>query len=92
MKKGAPDYSIHRGIDHSRGESAQTLEPRSLIAEALWRLETSEELKLQDHVLSAIAKDLDGALRDIRSAKMDIQSIVEDSDARAAFRKGRRRT
>ena len=91
MKKGAHDFSIHLHIDHTRGESAQTPEPRSAIKEALWRLEQVEKLALQDHLLAAIAKDLDGALRDIRSAKMNIQSIAEDGEARDAFRKSRRR-
>lgn len=67
-------------------DAETTPEPRSQIEEALWRLKqanTFDELTL---LLRAISRDLDGALRDIRSAKLDLRAVSDDSDLKDEFR------
>lgn len=74
------------GLDHGRGERESTPEPRSQIEEALRLLRGANTVEQQGLLLKAISRDLDGALRDIRAAKLDVHAIVDDSDLRDEFR------
>jgi hypothetical protein len=91
LPKGThPPLSLASGsYDRQRGETPSTLEPRSSINEAIYRLKTVENLSLSSGLLIALARDLDGALRDIRTAKLDVKSIVDDPNARDTLRKSR---
>lgn len=88
-KRRSLDDDMH--LDYSRGERAATPDPTRLINEAIRSVAGADTLEAQGAILKAIARDLDGALRDIRSAKIDIKSISDDGDAREAFRKSRNR-
>ena len=73
-------------IDRFKGERAQTPEPKSQILEALELLKSADTVQEQSLLLKAISRDLDGALRDIRAAKLDVRGITDDSDLRAEFK------
>ena len=68
----------------------QTREPLSAIRETLLNLE-DENLEPASRALMAVFRDLDGALRDIRRARNDIEAIAGDSDRRDGFKKRLRR-
>jgi hypothetical protein len=65
---------------------AQTEEPKSTIERLRYEFGDNPNLEIPTKTLLAIAKELDGALRDIRAAKLDIRAIADDSDLREEFR------
>jgi hypothetical protein len=65
---------------------AQTDEPKSTIDQIRYEYGGNANLAIPTRTLLAIAKELDGALRDIRSAKLDIRAIADDSDLREEFK------
>jgi hypothetical protein len=72
-------------VDTARGQRERTEEPRSAIYELL--LDTPElDSAAVARCLNAIASDLDGAFRDIRATRADIEAIKNDSDLRADFK------
>lgn len=72
---------------HIRGE---TDEPRSAIAQARYEYGKNPNLEAPTRTLLAIARELDGALRDIRSTKLDVKAILDDSDLRREFKEWQR--
>ena len=85
-----PEKITWNTLDYSRGERPSTPEPLRRIWEALNFLQTADTLENQFIILKAIAKDLDGAMVDIRAARMNIEAIVGNADMRDRFR-GRKR-
>jgi hypothetical protein len=67
-------------------EKERTPEPKSSIEEALYLLRSANTVQELSLLQKAISRDLDGALRDIRSAKLDVRAILDDSDLRDEFR------
>jgi hypothetical protein len=64
----------------------QTEEPTSAIRAAVYEFKDTDDLAIPTKTLLAIGKDLEGALRDIRAARSDIQLIVDDADLRSEFK------
>lgn len=73
-------------LDWRRGERESTPEPKSPIQEALWLAQSANTVEEIALLLKAVSRGLDGALRDIRSAKLDLLSISDDGDLRDEFR------
>ena len=72
-------------------EMRRTEEPRSEIQSAVWKLlsdqgHTAKELS---SLLKAALRDLDGALRDIRVARLNIEEISGSGELRGVQRKWR---
>ena len=65
-------------VEREKGETNSTPEPKSQIDEALFLLRQANTVEQQSLLLKAISRDLDGALRDIRVAKLDVRAIVDD--------------
>ncbi|MDV6225843.1 hypothetical protein R2G56_06055 [Nitratireductor aquimarinus] len=65
---------------------AETDEPQSGIRKISYEYGDVSNLEIPTRTLIAIAKEIDGALRDIRSARNDISAIEKDSDLRDEFR------
>jgi FtsZ-binding cell division protein ZapB len=64
-------------------QSPETREPRSAIKSVEG---DPNDLANVPALMFAMSNDLDGALRDIRAARADIDAIVNDSDLRSEFR------
>ena len=78
---------FYTGFDyHQRPE---TEEPKSSILEQLKSIGDSSNLQIADRILLAIANDAEGAFRDIRAIRADIEAIRDDSDLRAEFKSWR---
>jgi hypothetical protein len=71
------------GNDRSRYE---TEEPRSEIGQLHYEYRNNPDLEVPTRTLLAIAKELDGALLDIRAARTTMSEIADDSDLRADFK------
>lgn len=65
---------------------AETREPFSAIQKARYEYGNTPNLEIPTRTLFAIAKELDGALRDIRAARNDIEAIADNSDLRDSFK------
>lgn len=63
-----------------------TPDPRSAITQIIYEFPNNANLDIPTRTLRAIAKELDGALRDIRAARHDIEAIADDSDLRESFK------
>ena len=68
------------------GIRPQTRDPDPQIPEMLFEFKHTSNLEVPALAIMAIARDLDGALRDIRSTRADIEAIANDSDLRSEFR------
>lgn len=77
-----PPEAGGRGLE----AKAETDEPPSEISKVRFEYANDENLEIPTRTLLAIAKELDGALRDIRSAKQDIKAIARDPDLTEEFR------
>ena len=64
----------------------KTDEPQSKILEVRYEYGENPNLEVPTRTLLAIAKEIDGAIRDIRAARADIAAISDDSDLREAFK------
>lgn len=69
----------------------QTDEPRSAIEQLRYEYGDASDLEIPTRTLLAISKEIDGALRDIRRARLDIDAIADDSDLRDDFREWQER-
>jgi hypothetical protein len=73
-------------VEFVPGHSDSTKEPRSRIQDALFDLGSADSIEALSAITKAISKDLDGALRDIRSTRLDVKSITDDPDYAKEFR------
>ncbi|MCP4304906.1 MAG: hypothetical protein GY788_08555 [bacterium] len=72
-----------------RGHRTETEDPRAKVPSALMDIE-AEAPGPATRALMSMLDDLDGALRDVRAARRDIDLIAGDSDQRARFKKWNR--
>lgn len=64
----------------------KTEETQSVISATLYEFSKLEDLTIPTRTIIAIARDLDGALRDIRAARLNFEAISKDPDWREDFR------
>ncbi|RWA64410.1 hypothetical protein [Mesorhizobium sp.] len=69
---------------------SQTQEPRSAISMARYEYGSNPDLEIPTKTLLAIAKEIDGALRDIRAARLDLREIAGDDVLREEFKEWQR--
>ncbi|MBB4001576.1 hypothetical protein [Aurantimonas endophytica] len=69
---------------------AEKDEPQSAIMLARYEYGENPNLEIPTRTLLAIAKELDGTLRDVRAARLDIKAIADDSDLRNDFKEWQR--
>ncbi|PAP91398.1 hypothetical protein [Mesorhizobium wenxiniae] len=67
--------------DLKRHERVATSEPRLEIDEAIYQLRNAN-LDHPTQLIQAVAKQIDGALRDVRAARNQVEAIADDSDLR----------
>ena len=67
-----------------RSDMTSTPPPRSEILTALYGAE--DDLPTISRILKGTAKDIEGALLDVRAARLSLQSIDDEPETRAAFR------
>ena len=79
-----PRIPYNKGFDWRTRPS--TDEPKSAIRDIIYEYQDGDNLEVPTRTLFAIAKELDGALRDVRAARADINAIASDSDSRADFK------
>lgn len=72
--------------DQRDAARAETDEPKSAIRTINYEFNNNANLDIPTRTLLAISKEIDGALRDIRAARNDIEAITDDSDLRDDFR------
>jgi hypothetical protein len=78
--------NVRRGAYYPEKDGDATLEPRSTIQRVLWELKDHPDLPdPAGRILKAIARDIDGALQDIRAARLDVLTIKSDPDLRDAY-------
>ncbi|MBZ0217520.1 MAG: hypothetical protein K8F25_13260 [Fimbriimonadaceae bacterium] len=81
-----PDPRLISGFGSDWKTKPTTDEPASAIRDIIYEYKDGDDLEVPTRTLFAIAKELDGALRDVRGARSDISSIASDSDLRADFK------
>jgi hypothetical protein len=64
----------------------QTEEPRSAIEEIRHEFGKNSNFEIPTRTLLAIAKEVDGAIRYIRAARLDLKGIADDPERREDFR------
>jgi hypothetical protein len=90
--QGARGYSWNYIPPEWMGENkswrvrSETDEPKNNIGEALRAGIDNDSVIAANLIIRAIAKDIDGALRDIRALRADIEAIKDDSDLRGDFK------
>lgn len=80
-----PVPPAERTFDHDWVRRESTDEPHSMFRAFLYEIKETDDLETPTRALIAVLKDLDGALRDIRAARSDIDAITNDSDLRGEF-------
>jgi hypothetical protein len=70
------------GRDHQH----RTDEPSSEISRISYEFPDRANFEIPTRVIFAIAKELDGALRDIRATRTKLHAVLSDSDLRADFK------
>lgn len=85
------DWTAEIEIDRQKGERSSTPEPRSRIRDALHLLQNANTIEELTLMLKAVSRDLDGAMTDIRAARLQIEFINGNSDARDEFLNWRNR-
>jgi hypothetical protein len=78
---------FYADIDWGKGERETTPEPDDPIDTALRLLQGANTVEQQTLLMKAVSRSLDGALRDVRSAKLDVKAILDDPDLGDEFRK-----
>jgi hypothetical protein len=66
-------------------QRTETSEPQRKVVEAEKATQSDLSPEAQMLLIRALTKDLDGAFRDIRAARADIEAIVEIPEARDRF-------
>lgn len=74
------------GENNNFAESPKTPEPRKEIEAALEQTKKLKNPDIATKLIRAMAKDLDGAFRDIRATRADVAAIKDDSDSRSNFK------
>jgi hypothetical protein len=82
--KGLPRPRDGKFDSWKQPEGTATVAPRREILAALFS--AKDDLPSMAQVLKAVSKDLDGALIDVRAARLALQSIDDDPDASASAR------
>lgn len=87
-----------RGIDtarwddsYVRQEMTATAAPRRPIIEALHEVANVDSVEGVSRLMKAMARAMDGALLDVRAARLDVKTIAEDPTVRAALVAAQRR-
>lgn len=67
-------------------EKPETDEPNRFIQQVRWEMEGNPDLTVTAKIMSAMAKELDGALRDIQGIRRDMSVIATEDDLKDEFR------
>lgn len=75
-------------VDWQRGETRDTPEPRRPVEELERNMKATPAAEFTAKAILALARAQDGAFRDLRAMRADIEAIANDSDLRREFKSG----
>jgi hypothetical protein len=79
-------YDVRR-FDASVGETSKTYKPKNNTDRVLFDMRSIDDIEGLSRILKALARDLDGALLDVRAARLDVEAMAGSGELRAEFRR-----
>lgn len=63
----------------------RTAEPEQKLVDVKWAYEDTSDLEAPTRIIAMMARDLDGALLDVRATRLDIEAIAANPRLKKAF-------